>query len=200
MSGAVRSGTAVVVLAAGAGSRMGTTKQLLPFRGRPLVRHAARIAVSSGARRVVVVLGHEAAAVGAAVGDEPVHLVGNPDWPQGMGTSIRAGLAAVADDALDAVVLMLADQPLLDGAVLERLMAERARTGAAVVASAYAGTVGVPVLFGHERFARLLALEDGEGCKGCIVEEGPDAVRIPCPEAAVDLDTPEDYGRLGIQA
>jgi molybdenum cofactor cytidylyltransferase len=189
--------TGVIVLAAGSGSRMGTTKQLLPFRGQPLVRHAVRIALASSARPVVVVVGHAATEIRAALEGEPVEVVENPDWRDGMGTSIRRGIAALADRGLDAAILMLADQPLLTGAILDRLAAVRAASRAPVVASSYAGTVGVPVLFGRERFARLSALENGEGCKGCIVEEGPDAVRIPCPEAEADVDTPEDYGRLG---
>jgi len=189
--------TAIVILAAGSGSRMGATKQLLPFGGQPLVRHAARIALASGARPVWVVVGHDAARVRAALDGEPVSVVENPDWQQGMGTSIRAGIGALADAGVDAAILMLADQPMLTGGILGRLIAVRAETRAPVVASAYSGTVGVPVLFGRERFPRLLALGNGEGCKGCILAEGPDAILVPCAEAGVDVDTPEDYGRLG---
>ena len=186
-----------VLLAAGGSSRMGTAKQLLDYQGKPLVRHAAEVALASICGRVIVVLGCRSGEIRPALEGLPVAILENADWEGGMGTSIRAGIEVAKRESLDGVVLALADQPLVTPAILDRLARTHLETGRPIVASQYAGTVGVPVFFARSYFPHLLGLQPAQGCKGVILAHAGDAIRLDCPEAEVDVDTPEDYGRVG---
>ena len=122
-----------------------------------------------------------------------VSVAANPLWAGGMGTSIQAGLRGLEPFAVDGAILTLGDLPLVTGAIYDRLVAEQEASGKPIVTSEYAGTVGVPVLFMQPHFAALLALAPGQGCKGVIQANSGDALRIGCPEAEVDVDTPAEY-------
>jgi molybdenum cofactor cytidylyltransferase len=188
----------VIVLAAGASSRMGRPKQLLPCRdGMSLVRRAAIEALRSGCRPVVVVTGAHARETHGEVRGLPVQIVENPSWAAGMGTSLRVGLAALEEvaDTVDAAVVMLCDQPLATAAVLERLVEAQRASGAGIVASEYAGTLGVPAVFARAHFAELDGLNGAAGAKGIIAAHAAEVVRVPFPGGVVDVDTPEDYSR-----
>jgi len=102
-------------------------------------------------------------------------------------------VVAAADQAgLDGVILGLADQPLITAAVYNRLVQTHRQTGRPIVTSEYAGTVGVPVFFARAYFPNLLALGPDQGCKGLILKNLDDALKLPCPEAETDIDTPGD--------
>ena len=189
-------GTALILLAAGQGSRMGSPKQLLPWDGRPLIRHAAEVALRSRCSPVVVVLGCAADTIRRALDGLPVVITENPAWESGMASSIQAGIQALDAQPVDSLILTLADQPRLTPEIYDRLVQTHRETGASVVTSEYAGTVGVPVLFGRDRFADLQALQGAQGCKGVILAHRDQAVGLPCPEAEFDVDTPADYARL----
>lgn len=184
----------VVILAAGESSRMGVPKQMLEFRGKPLVRHAALTAIEADAK-VAVVVGARAAEVRSALDGLAVTIVENLRFAEGMGTSIQAGLAAIEAE-IDGVILMLADQPLVSAGVLKGLVETHEATGMPIVAAQYSGTVGVPVFFGREFFGELHALAPGHGCKGVILAHPKQSTLVPCPEAEVDVDTPADYQRV----
>lgn len=186
--------TTLLLLAAGNSTRMGSPKQLLDYGGVPLLRHAARQALDSRCDRVIVVLGADSDAVRRALFSLPVDVVENPRWDEGMGTSIQAGLRAVKD--ADAAILALADQPLVTAAVYDRLIRQHELSGQPIVTSQYAGTVGVPVLFAKSLFGPLLALKPSQGCKGVILAHLDQSLRIDCPEAEADVDTPQDYEQL----
>jgi molybdenum cofactor cytidylyltransferase len=158
--------TGLVLLAAGESSRMGTPKQLLEFNGKPLIRHAAEMALASKCRPVVVVLGSQADEIRAVLADLDLVIRQNPRWREGMGTSIHAGVEAVSESDADGLVLALADQPKITPQVLNRLLATHWATGQPIVASQYADTVGVPVYFSRQFFPHLLALNPEQGCKG----------------------------------
>jgi molybdenum cofactor cytidylyltransferase len=96
----------------------------------------------------------------------------------------------------DGAILTLADQPLVSAEILAGLAERHRETGKPIVASAYAGTAGVPVYFAKAYFPALLGLEAGQGCKGVILGNRGEALLVDCPEAAVDIDTPADYARL----
>jgi molybdenum cofactor cytidylyltransferase len=182
-----------VLLAAGGSSRMGVAKQLLPYRGRSLLRHAAETAVASPCRPVVVVLGAGADRAEEELAGLPVAVVRNPSWSGGIGTSIRAGIAALCD--AEAALILLGDQPLVGPEALLALLERFGEGGSDLVASEYAGTLGVPALFARVWFPRLLGLADDEGAKRVILAAGAAVARVPCPAGALDVDTPGDYAR-----
>ena len=188
--------TALILLAAGSASRMGQAKQLLEFGGQPMVRHAAATALRAGCSPVIVVIGAHGAEVREALRELPVELVENPRWAEGMGTSIQAGLRALNGREASGAILALADQPFVSHEFLRRLTDEHTGSAKAIIASRYSGTVGVPVFFSHESLGLLERLKPAEGCKGVILGNAGDVLLLDCPEAATDIDTPEDYARI----
>jgi molybdenum cofactor cytidylyltransferase len=193
-------GIGVVILAAGASTRLGVPKQLLTFRGRSLLRHTVEEALTSGCHPIVVVLGAHAERLQEEIDDLPVTVVVNARWSEGMGTSIQAGLAALTTaaggDAVGAVVLAVCDQPFFSAAILHALIAAHQRSGRAIVATTYEGTCGVPALFSRSLFPHLIALDGHEGARRVIQGRPNETVVVPFPEGAFDIDTAEDYARL----
>ena len=177
---------------------MGSPKQLLDYHGEPLVRNAAKVALAAGCCPVIAVLGAYADEIRHAFDGLAVETTFNARWEEGMGTSIQAGLAALGDRA-DTAILALGDQPLVTPEFLRRLIETHSHTGHPIVAARYSGTVGVPVLFAHSKFAELLALAPDQGCKGVILKNHTNAELLDCPEAAVDIDTPADYESLSVR-
>jgi len=151
-----RSGVAVIVLAAGATTRLGRPIQLLPFRGTTLLRAVALEACASSCDRVAIVLGADAPAIAPTLRGLGVTLILDPRWREGIAASIRRAIEW-ASRRHDAAVLMVADQPRLTAAHIDRLI-ETYRVRGGVVASRYRGEVGVPAIFGRGQFPYLLAL------------------------------------------
>lgn len=186
-----------VVLAAGRSSRLGRPKQLLPLDGEPLLAHVLRNAASSALDEVVLVLGHEAAAVGATVGAWGQRVVVNDDHAAGQSTSVRAGLAAV-DGGAEAVLFLLGDQPGVTPAVIDALIAAFRASEAPVVIPAYGGRRGNPVLFGRELFPELARVGGDEGARGVVRAHKAVALVVPVGDGPPprDVDTEEDYAAL----
>ncbi|TPE53199.1 nucleotidyltransferase family protein [Amaricoccus solimangrovi] len=187
----------LVLLAAGAGRRMeGRDKLLEPVEGRPLLATLVARARASAAREVLVVLPPGAAARRAALAGLAARIVEAPDHAEGMGASLRAGVAALAPDA-GAVIVMLGDMPEVTAAGIDALIAAH-RAGAAICRAvepgvASGGAPGHPVLF-DRRFLPALAASAGDaGARALIRAEGPRVVAVPLAGAAVDLDTPADW-------
>jgi molybdenum cofactor cytidylyltransferase len=190
------SSTALLLLAAGASTRMGRPKQLLPYRGRTLLRHAAETAVASGCAPIVLVTGALNEALAAEVADLPIQAVHNPNWETGMASSIRAGLLAAQGAKPSAVLIMLSDQPLLTPELLQQLMQRHQQSGAPVVAAAYGDALGVPAVFAEILFPELLQLQGQAGAGRLIASYGAAAERVPFPGGLVDVDTPTQYAAL----
>lgn len=187
-----------IVLAAGSASRMGFPKQLLRIEGQSLVRRAARAAVDAGCDPIAVVTGSNDQAVATELAGLPARIAFNPKWPDGMGTSIRRGLAELldADPNLAAAVILVCDQPLLSGAIVRELLDRWHSSARPMAACEYAGSVGPPCCFGREIFGALSSIADGEGAKHLLLA-GPESVaRLPWPDGAQDLDTPEELRRF----
>src|SRR6476659_6714021 len=128
---------AALILAAGASSRMGRPKQLLDWEGRPLVRAAAEVALAARLDPLLVVVGGAQAQVAEALDGLPLRMIANRDYAAGQSTSLRAGIAALGQDA-DAVVVLLGDQPVVTATIIEQLVAEWQASGAVIVAPTYA--------------------------------------------------------------
>jgi CTP:molybdopterin cytidylyltransferase MocA len=189
---------AAIVLAAGGSTRLGVPKQLIEFRGEPLVRRAARSAGDAGAAPVIVVVGAEAADTILALNGLPfTSTVLNEQWRAGLASSLVTGIRELQqlDARADGALIATADQPLVDEAALRQLLDAFAH-GARVVAAEYSATIGVPAVIGREHFDALLALEGDAGAGRWIRSMGDTVRRIPLAEAAVDIDTAEDAALL----
>lgn len=187
-----------IILAAGVSQRMGSPKQLLTFNGNSLLRHAVQTALGSRCRPVVVVLGAHAETLHREISDLPVTSIENRLWAEGMGASIRTGIAALegVSEHLAGTVLMLCDQPFVTSQTLDQLISAYEASPSLAVAAEYAGSLGAPALFSQELFAELSALKGAEGAKQILKRHEPDVIRLSVPEAIWDVDTPADYERL----
>lgn len=176
-----------VVLAAGAGRRMGRPKAFLPYQGELLVERAARILRESGCSPVMVVLG-----AGADQAPPLPHAVAvlNPDWPSGMASSLRVGLRAAQGDA---AVVGLVDQPHVSAAAVRRLIAAPRPGGAAV--ATYGGKPRNPVVLDAGLWDEVAAAATGDaGARGWLRGHPDRVTAVPCDDVAdpTDLDVPAD--------
>jgi molybdenum cofactor cytidylyltransferase len=189
-----------VILAAGESKRLGQCKQLLPFRGKSLIRGVVDAAAAAKCRPVVVVLGADQPpneSIRNELRGAEVTIVGNEAWRLGIGTSIRTGLnQIVSNPEVAAVVLLTCDQPFVDAALLDHLQAAYKRTKKPVIASAYDGTLGIPALFDRSCFDELVQLGDDEGAKKLILRDPARMKLVLFPRGGVDIDTPADFRRL----
>lgn len=190
----------IIILAAGGSTRMGRPKQLLRIGDQSMVRRAAMAAVDSRLTPAVIVLGANVETIRPELGGLAVDIVVNERWERGIGSSIRTGMCELAKSSSEAegVCLMLADQPLVTAAILRDLCDAYLRSGKSVSVSAFGDSFGPPVFVGRDHFPRLLALADAQGAKSIWNDCGDDIHFEPCPEAAADLDTPEDCERFGV--
>lgn len=188
----------LMILAAGASSRMGTPKQLLPFQGHSLLRHMAEEAIASCCDPIVVVLGSQTERMKLEVDGLALHSVENQQWTEGMGTSIPAGMTALTaiNPALDAVVIVLCDQPFVDACLINQLVKSYRATQSPIVASAYAKTIGVPALFDRSLFIELMAMNANVGAKYLIQQHTEKVFQVSFPKGAIDVDTPAQYQQL----
>jgi molybdenum cofactor cytidylyltransferase len=183
-----------IILAAGASTRMGSPKQLLPFEGQPLLVRTVEAALASPLWPVVVVLGAQAGAIRPILAGYPVLIAENPAWAEGMASSIREGIGTLQQFSrhLDAALIALCDQPAFSHDTIARLVAAWQETGRSVVAARYAGRQGAPALFGREHFATLAHLTGEAGARALLNDTPATVATVDCPELAVDLDTPAD--------
>lgn len=190
---------AAIVLAAGLSSRMsGGNKLLAEFGGKPLVRHAVEAALASTARPVIVVTGHEAGRVQAALTGLDVRFAHNPRYRDGLSTSLKAGIKAVPEDCTGALI-MLGDMPDVRAELIDRLIAAFAPVDGRAICVAMRGKQrGNPVLWARRFFAEIETLTGDSGAKHliaahralvCGIEAGDDA-------ALHDVDTPAALDKL----
>ena len=190
---------AAVILAAGRSTRMGGPNKLLAeISGRPLVRIAAEEALASHARPVIVVTGHQRDKVEAALAGLDVQRVHNPDFAEGLSTSVKTGLRAVPDD-VDGAIVCLGDMPQVSAPLIDTLVgAFDPERGALVVVPTIDGKRGNPVVWARRFFAELMALDGDVGARH-LIGRYPEAVaEVPLTDTAVmvDIDTPEALDRV----
>ncbi|MET9365260.1 nucleotidyltransferase family protein [Streptomyces sp. NPDC006632] len=197
-----------VLLAAGGGRRLGgRPKALLTHHGRPLVENAVRALREGGCRTVYVVLGAAAEEVRARADLTGCVLVDNPGWSDGMGSSLRAGLEALAaagdgtgtdGGGARAALVSLVDQPGIGAAAVARVLAAH-RSGDSLAAASYDGKRGHPVLFGARRWAEIAASATGDrGARAYLKAHECEITLVECGDVAepYDIDTEADLGRL----
>jgi molybdenum cofactor cytidylyltransferase len=187
-----------IILAAGGSARFGQSKQLLSFQGESLVRRAVRAALGGGCAGLTVVAGEFRDSIEMELRETDAVVVENAGWRRGLGTSIRCGLRHLLTSRpeLEAVVVLACDQPFVDGDVVTSLIAQWESAGKPIVASSYAGTLGIPALFDRACFEALLALPDESGAKSLIESRSVDVARVEFEKGAIDIDTPADFAQI----
>lgn len=185
----------VILLAAGSSTRMGQSKQLLTVGNDPMLASMVKISLRAGASPLIVVLGageHEHREV---IQHFPIEIIYNADWSSGMGSSLKAGIDHLSKGFkdVDAAIVMVCDQPYVSSQYIQSLIARYESSKRAIVASFYAGTAGVPVLFDKSLFKEILTLGDEEGAKKLLTRYPRHVEMVDFPEGAIDLDTPKDY-------
>jgi CTP:molybdopterin cytidylyltransferase MocA len=187
-----------VVLAAGAGTRLGgdLPKPLVPFRGRSLVAWPLAALRGGGVEDVVVVVGAEGERVAAAI--DGVEVVRCDDWAEGLSASLRAGVAAAAARRAEAVVVLLADQPLLDARAVARVLAARAPATTDAVRATYGGVPGHPTLLESSTFPAIARLRGDAGAQALLRAPATRVALVACDGLGRpdDADTPAALARL----
>ena len=188
----------IVILAAGASTRMGKPKQLLRYQEHSLLDHTIKVAIASVCQPVVVVLGAYAQLIQQEISQLPVQIVENLHWTEGMSSSIKVGIQAfsVAPFEINAAIIALCDQPYISVNIINQLVLAYHSTNLPIIACEYAQTIGVPALFSNRLFCELTTLKDKEGAKQVIKRYAQEVFRISFPEGATDIDTPENYAEL----
>jgi molybdenum cofactor cytidylyltransferase len=190
-----------IVLAAGKSSRMGRNKMLADFHGMPMVSATLSKVLQSSVDHVVVVTGHQHELVAAEAAKLGVTTIYNPDYADGLSTSLVCGLRGAIAQRADAVIVCLADMPLVEGKLIDRLIAAYSpvehRT---IVVPTFMGQFGNPVLWGGEHFDRLLSLAGDQGARTLIEELKSEAVEIDAGNDSVlrDADTPAALQSLSL--
>jgi len=188
---------AIIILAAGASSRMGTPKQLLPYQNSSLIRSLAGTALHSKAEKVIIVLGHWYEDIRKELDGLDVELVHNSEWKSGMSSSLRMGLNVLGKN-IEAAIVLLCDQPKVTTALLDAIIRTYEHSRKPIIACRYGTTVGVPALFDRSLFEELQKLQGDIGAKKIIERRASDRRVIEFPEGDVDIDTPEEYQRIKI--
>lgn len=185
----------VLVLAAGASTRLGEPKQLVRVGGRPALHAVVANAVSIAGHAVTVILGAHARDLTHMLVHSPASVVINREWEEGMASSIRRGMAAVPPGC-EAVMIVLGDQVAVTADDLRRLVSAWKGESSTIAASVYEGRVGVPAIFPSWCFSELSQLRGDQGARAILQRNMTRLVHVPMPNAAFDLDTPEDLIRL----
>jgi molybdenum cofactor cytidylyltransferase len=187
----------IVLLAAGNSSRYGSAKLLEEFEGQTLIRRIC-VAALATVSRVLVVTGAYGERISAALADLDLLIEHNADWNEGMGTSIAAAFKRLQSDVepCSAAIVCPADLPLVGTGQLRRLIDAHHQHPQRIVASAWGETQGAPCLFPQRYFGELVQLNGTLGARALLTKYASMLQCVALPEAATDVDTPEDYAKL----
>ena len=192
---------AAIVLAAGKSSRMGTNKLLMPIKGTPMIARTVDAILDSPARPIVCVTGNANAEVEAALTKGSITFIHNPNFADGLSTSLRAGLAALPAD-IDGAIVCLGDMPAVGSAAIAQMIAAfNPAEGRAIVVPTYQGKRGNPVLFARSYFPEIAAVHGDVGARPVIAEHDDEVYEIEMQDASVlaDADTPAAFAALEAQ-
>lgn len=192
---------AIIVLAAGSSSRLGKSKQLLHYQGETLIKKVVKTASTLSENQTIVVTGFLHQELIEELKDFPVRFVRNPDWQEGMGSSIQTGIKTLQklenSDQIDAALFLLSDQPLITSGYLNQLIAHfYLDKNSMITATGYAGTQGVPAIFDKSVFPELEQLSGKSGAQKIFKNHPQQLATLLFKDAAIDIDTEEDYQRL----
>lgn len=183
----------ILILAAGSSSRMGKTKQLLPYKNTTLLGWTIQQAKASMANEVVCVLGANAKEIEASIKNDQLNIIYNVNYKKGLSSSIVKGISDLQDK--EAILIMLADQPNITKVYLNKFLDSHIKYPNKIIASVYGTTFGVPALFPKRFYDELLKLEGDKGAKNFLNNHVEDIIKIDSIDL-IDIDTPKDYQNL----
>ena len=190
--------TAVLILAAGTSRRMGSIKQLLPWKSSNLLTHTVQQAIGLDTAATFVVLGAHYETIKTQIVNLPVNILYHKNWNEGMGTSLTYGLSVIAQSDINykSVLILLCDQPLIDTLYLKQLLKTEEDHPEKIIASFYKEGYGVPVIFPKKYFKDLLKLNGDKGAKKIILKFQKEVITINGQDQCIDVDTPKSYKAL----
>lgn len=181
----------VLVLAAGSASRFGSPKQLARINGQMLLQKAVTQATEVAGHAVTVVLGAHAERITPALRHSPATVEINRQWEEGLASSLRLGMSRMPASC-EGVLVTLADQVAVSSFDLKRLATAWQRQPDWLIAATYDGHTGVPAIFPHWCFTDFADLRGDAGARSILARHADRCLRIPMPNAAIDIDRPED--------
>jgi molybdenum cofactor cytidylyltransferase len=186
-----------VLLAAGESRRMGEFKQLLPFGGKSFVECCVDNLIASRVDEIIVVTGHRGADVRDAIGDRHVRFAHNPDYRDGMSSSIKRGVEAISKESR-ACLIALVDQPQVGADVINRVVEAYRKDEPMIVIPTYEGRNGHPIILDSKLRDEILAIGPAQGLRQVVHAHSTEVVRVEISTDAVliDFDYPEDYQRI----
>ncbi len=189
----------IVILAAGASSRLGRPKQNVVYKGKTLLQNTISAALATNCEKIIVVLGANYELILPTIQHFNITIIHNTNWQEGMASSIRMGLASLLDlqPETKQVIFTVCDQPYLSPAILSGLITTQKQTKAKIVSSNYGKHLGVPVLFQQSYFAELMQLKGDEGAKKLVKKYHDEVKSYPFLKGEVDIDTLDDLEILG---
>ena len=188
----------IVILAAGASTRLGEPKQLLKYDHKNLLQRTIDAAVSSNADPVVIVLGANADQISKEIDRSKINVVINTEWEEGMASSVRNGLNELLfiSPSIDAVILMVCDQPHISSELINDVIDKQKESGKTIVTSNYGETFGPPALFHKSLFHELMQLKGDVGARKIIQHHSDEVATVLFTKGKIDIDTKEDYDAL----
>ncbi|MCF6352636.1 MAG: nucleotidyltransferase family protein [Cyclobacteriaceae bacterium] len=187
---------AIIILAAGASTRMGEPKQLLTWGNTTLLNHTIEQAVNSKSDAVYIVLGANYTAIKKSIIRKQATILYFKNWQEGMGSSIAYGVQNLPPSKFDGILIMLADQPQIDSLFFNKLINEFKKGSKPIIATKYEEKVGVPAIFNASFFNQLTQLEGEKGGK-LLLEKNLKNLSLLLPNSTYeDIDTQEDYKKL----
>lgn len=188
----------LIVLAAGASTRLQSPKQLLPYCNSTLLQHTVNAAAASWADPVIVILGANAEIIESNLEASQAHIVHNTNWMEGMSSSIRIGLRALTSlsPMVDGVIFTVCDQPFVTADLLNDMISLKQQGNNSIIACSYADTIGTPVLFGRRYFPELLSLKGEGGARTILNKYRADLTTVDFAAGEIDIDTKDDYALL----
>lgn len=186
--------TAILILAAGSSSRMGTPKQLLPYKSTTFLGYTIEQAKQSRADATFCVLGANAEPIKKSIESYQIETIYNPDFKNGLSSSIVVGVKELQHN-FDTILIMLADQPNINFNYLNKLIKTSVENPSKIIASNYQNKIGVPAIFPKKYFNHLLELKRDKGARNILNNNKSDIIKMP-PFNLTDIDTKEDYQNL----
>ncbi|MDT0677292.1 nucleotidyltransferase family protein [Autumnicola musiva] len=187
--------TGIIIIAAGASSRMKKAKQLLPLDDGILLGKVIQEAEASVAAEAIIVLGANSEKIIPKISQFRSNIVDNKNWREGLGSSIAAGIKYFLQHKKNysAAMVMLGDQPLVDSVYINYLLNQASENPSAIIATKYPDSIGVPAVFPQSYFKELAALKEDKGAKNILAREHTSVIALDPGERTLDIDTPQDY-------